>query len=648
MRNKSKTECNVSRETSSGRGFSVSTELPSEERIGTQTDESGSGGGKTSFAELYRRFRSNKLSRFDSTYNALFITVQNKLADNKRLRQQYKYLFRHPSGWFKKDSEHVAAKGIWNLIMGVLLAVPAVLMSVAGLPSAAKRKLSDISDGFDSSAKFSGAIVAGIKRYGAALLALIVAAAAYCYIAYAMSAVPVLELYVDGERVGFVKSGEVYYAGLDIAEDNISKLLGISYKIPDGTSSYKVVNVQNPVFVSDTEIASALMKSSEKYIATGYGLYIDETLVAVSSSYMIMESILNDTLELYNSLYSSTKKKDDIVSFANSVRIKETTVPKSVIKSKDEIREILGLDSLNELNDLLLRDDSPESRNLTVLDVSNMLPDLDKITSADISHGLPENSVYYVDAVSNDAASNSDTADESDAIPGKADEILGEDGKTVLTFKTVEKKTFTEIMPCDVVYTYDSSVLEGRKIISSPGVDGIKRATYEISYVGDEEIGRTLVSEEIIKKPTAKKIKVGTRPASEFNSETSVTGTFITPCNGTITSYFSGRTLFGTYEFHGALDICSAYGTPIYASDGGEVVFAGRNGTYGKCIIIDHGDGLETLYAHLSEYAVQVGDKVGQGWKIAEMGNTGRVTGVHLHFEVRLNGVRQDPLDYLS
>lgn len=647
MSDKRKTAESVSRETYS-RGFAVSTEKLSDEEIKVRADSAGNRDGKASYKELYRHFRSNKLSRFDSIYNALFITAQNKLSENEKLGQQYKYLFRHPGGWFKRDSERGAVKGIWNIIMGVLLVIPVVLMSLAALPSATKRKLSELGDGFDSTAKLSEVFIGGFKKFGLALLAIAASVAAYGYMSYTMSAAPALELYIDDEKVGLVKSTEVYYAGLDIAEDNLSKLLGISYKIPDGTASYKVVGAKNPVYISDTEIASSLMKSAEKYIATGYGLYIDDTLVAVSSSYMIMESILNDTLELYNSLYSSTKKKADIVSFANSVRIKETTVPKSVIKSKDEIRKILGLDSLSELNDLLLRDDSAESRRLTALDVSNMLPDLDKITSADISQGLPEDSVYYVDAASNDAASNSDAADESDATPGKAEEILGDDSKTVLTFKTVKTMTFTEIMPCDVSYTYDSSVLEGRKIISSPGVDGIKRATYEISYVGDEEIGRTLISEQIIKNPVTKKIKVGTRPASEFDVETSVTGTFIMPCKGTITSYFSGRTLFGAYEFHGALDICSSYGTPIYASDGGEVVFVGRNGTYGKCIIIDHGDGLETLYAHLSEYAVQVGDKVGQGWKIAEMGNTGRVTGVHLHFEVRVNGVRQDPLDYLN
>ncbi len=647
MNNKKNNANNVSRETAH-RGFNISVDGNCTEQINADSDKSGDVNGRASYKELYNLFRSNNLSRFDSAYNALFITAQNNLSDSRKMKPRYDYLFRHPNGWFKKDSEHIASHGIWNVIMAALLIVPTVLMGLARLPSALKRGISEIGDGFDSTAKLSGAFVGAIRKYGLILLALVFSFSAYGYIAGAMSAVPSLELYVDGERVGFVKSTEVYYAGLDIAEDNLSKLLGISYKIPDGTASYKVVNEKNPQYISDTEIASSLMKSSEKYIATGYGLYIDDTLVAVGSSYMIMENILGETLELYNSLYSNTKKKDEIVSFANSVRIKETTVPKSVIKSKEEIRKILGLDSLSELNDLLLRDDSAEIRNLTPLDVSLMLPDIETITSADISHGLPEDSVYYVDAANNDAASNSDTADESDATPGEANEILGEHDTTVLAFKTVKTKTFTEIMPCDVEYTYDSNVLEGRKIISTPGVDGIKRATYEISYVGEEEIGRTLISEDVIKKPVTKKIKIGTRPASEYDAKTSVTGTFIMPCNGTITSYFSGRTLFGAYEFHGALDICSSFGTPIHATDGGEVVFVGRNGTYGKCIIIDHGDGIESLYAHLSEYAVEVGDKVGQGWKIAEMGKTGRVTGVHLHFEIRVNGVRQDPLDYLN
>ncbi len=634
---------NVSRETKTdagkaGSGFSMQTdhmenrESVSREELNRKADSNND--SKTSFRELYRMFRSNGLSRLDSLYNALFITAQNRIANNRKVKQQYKNLYQHPKGWFGKNSEGVSSKSIWNFVLRALLVIPVLIMKLSKLPKLLKRKSASISEFFDDALSL-GTLV---KKYAFAMIMLIFAISVGRYMVSAANTTAVLELYVDGDRVGYVKSSEFYYAALDSAEKNLSDMLGISYKIPNGTATYKVLAVKKPTYLSETEITAALMKSSEKYLSTGYGLYIDNTLVAVSGSRLVMDEILGETQILYNQLYADVKHQDKLLSFSNKISIDEIIVPKTVIKSKQEIREILGLDSLSELSDLLLRDNTT--------DVSLMLPELESITSKDLSDELPEDTVYFVDSTDNDAASNSDSADDSHVLPGS--DMDKEDATAVLTFKTTQTKTFNEVIPCEVVYVYDNNVLAGRRIVASAGVDGIRRATYEISYVDDVEIGRELISEQIIKKPVTKKVKIGTRPASEFNSETSVTGTFIMPYNGYITSSFAGRTLFGAYEFHGALDISGPLGAPIVASDGGVVVFADENGTYGNCVIIDHGDGVQTLYAHLNAFAVEEGDKVGQGWVIGEMGRTGRVTGVHVHFEVRINGVKQDPMEYIN
>jgi murein DD-endopeptidase MepM/ murein hydrolase activator NlpD len=89
-------------------------------------------------------------------------------------------------------------------------------------------------------------------------------------------------------------------------------------------------------------------------------------------------------------------------------------------------------------------------------------------------------------------------------------------------------------------------------------------------------------------------------------------------------------------------------GTPIYAAAGGIVIAAEQTSDYGKIIKIDDGSGLETRYAHTSQMLVKVGDIVKQGQLIAKVGNTGRSTGAHLHFEVRLNGAALDPRKYLK
>ena len=118
-------------------------------------------------------------------------------------------------------------------------------------------------------------------------------------------------------------------------------------------------------------------------------------------------------------------------------------------------------------------------------------------------------------------------------------------------------------------------------------------------------------------------------------------GKFIWPTQGNITQY--------PVSYHMALDIANPSAPPVYAGDAGIVAYAGclRYG-YGCHVIINHVDGYQTLYAHLSSYSVEAGDKVGRGQGIGKMGSTGRSTGTHLHFEVRSNGVILNPLGFLK
>lgn len=89
-------------------------------------------------------------------------------------------------------------------------------------------------------------------------------------------------------------------------------------------------------------------------------------------------------------------------------------------------------------------------------------------------------------------------------------------------------------------------------------------------------------------------------------------------------------------------------GTTVRASRAGQVTVAGWVGGYGNCVMIDHGDGVMTVYGHLSEVTVSVGEYVDQGERVALSGNTGRSTGPHLHFEIRVNGTPVDPEPYLA
>jgi len=131
-------------------------------------------------------------------------------------------------------------------------------------------------------------------------------------------------------------------------------------------------------------------------------------------------------------------------------------------------------------------------------------------------------------------------------------------------------------------------------------------------------------------------------------SLTASTGSYIWPANGTLSSTYGRRSTSVGSVNHKGIDVSGPYGTPVFAADGGEVVFSGWNKSFGYMIQIRHDNGHETLYAHCSLLLVSEGDSVAQGQEIARMGKTGTATGVHVHFELIINGKNVDPLPYLQ
>jgi murein DD-endopeptidase MepM/ murein hydrolase activator NlpD len=127
-------------------------------------------------------------------------------------------------------------------------------------------------------------------------------------------------------------------------------------------------------------------------------------------------------------------------------------------------------------------------------------------------------------------------------------------------------------------------------------------------------------------------------------------GQFLWPAGGPITSGYGYRIhpIFGTRLLHAGVDIGAGYGSAVVAADDGAVVYVGAMSGYGNVVVVDHGGGVSTLYAHLSAFSVGSGEGVSRGEQIASVGCTGYCTGPHLHFEVRVNGGPVDPLPYLQ
>lgn len=209
----------------------------------------------------------------------------------------------------------------------------------------------------------------------------------------------------------------------------------------------------------------------------------------------------------------------------------------------------------------------------------------------------------------------------------------------LINIETKERSYYIEDIPYEIEYKENSSIYKGETKVIQSGIMGKKEVVADVISINGIEESRNILSEKITKEPQTKIIATGTKE----KPKTMATGTFIRPAAGYYSSYFGPR--WGSYHY--GLDIANKTGTPIKAADGGKVIFTGTKGGYGKLVIIDHENKYQTRYGHLSSIDVTVGQRVYQGQTIGKMGSTGKSTGPHLHFEIRINGEAQNPLKYI-
>lgn len=208
-----------------------------------------------------------------------------------------------------------------------------------------------------------------------------------------------------------------------------------------------------------------------------------------------------------------------------------------------------------------------------------------------------------------------------------------------LSVTRVEEKYYDEFYEADVIYNDNKSWYTSKVVVRQQPHAGFRRVVARVCYVNDKEVSREILKEEVVQAAVPKIVERGTQ----------VPPTYIKPINGgRVTSTFGNRPqpIAGASTNHQAIDWGTPTGTPVYASSGGTVAKAGWIGSYGNAIYINHPDGRQTRYAHLSKILVKVGQKVKQGDKIALSGNTGVTTGPHLHFEMIINGQKVDPFKY--
>lgn len=217
-----------------------------------------------------------------------------------------------------------------------------------------------------------------------------------------------------------------------------------------------------------------------------------------------------------------------------------------------------------------------------------------------------------------------------------------------LDVKTVKTEKYVSELPFETVRTESNSYLKGYVRVTSAGVNGSADVTADVTYLNGVEAGRVILESVTLTEPVAQQETVGTATVSKTESAQYASGKamFCWPLERVsrqrITSYW------GDGRGHKAIDISTPTGTAVYAGLGGTVTKAMYRSDYGYFVVIDHGNGYSTLYAHTSELFVSVGQVVEKGEKIAHSGSTGQSTGPHLHFEVRINGVRVNPMGYIE
>ena len=210
-----------------------------------------------------------------------------------------------------------------------------------------------------------------------------------------------------------------------------------------------------------------------------------------------------------------------------------------------------------------------------------------------------------------------------------------------ISVERVERNYYEEIYDADIIYIdNDTWYTTQTQVLQQPSA-GFRKVVADEVYENGILKERLILKEEVVMEAVPKIVERGTI----------VPPTYIKPISGgRLTSNFGyrKRPTKGASTYHKGVDWAVSTGTPVYASSGGTVVKASWGSGYGNVVYINHPDGKQTRYGHLSKILVTVGQKVKQGDLIAKSGNTGVSTGPHLHFEILVNGVQVNPLNYLN
>lgn len=419
-----------------------------------------------------------------------------------------------------------------------------------------------------------------------------------------------LRVNYNGKDVGVIKNEKSF----DVAKSKMLAQIVLNDKsdIALQKSKFSLTVASDKKVQGENEFTRSLISASGEKIENAYGVYIDGDLITANKNRDYIEKVLEDKI-----LPQKEKTPDAKVEFASKIEIVEGLYPVNLIVDDNAFKEKMNSNVQEEKTYTVKMDDTPliiaEKTNVPLNTLRSLNPDLVELM-----------------------------------VVGKY--VVLSPQRSLLQIKVTKNEQYEEEIPYQVDEFKSSRYRSGYKKVTQEGENGKSLVTAEVSYIDGVESSRKVISSDVIEEPTNEEVTIGTRTrygsTQKYHYDGGPIGSggrLSWPTNG---GYISNGWL-GYYN-HRAIDIANSYGSPVYAADDGVVVTSGwSNGGYGYYVVVDHGNGMQTLYGHNSKNLVYPGQRVSRGETIARMGSTGNSTGNHVHFEVIVNGVKRNPNKYL-
>ncbi|NBH84353.1 M23 family metallopeptidase [bacterium C-53] len=429
------------------------------------------------------------------------------------------------------------------------------------------------------------------------------------------------------------ESEEIIFGKMDLQDDVERNMLEVLRKnvLETGKRAYTVKINENTVNLRTSEEVIELLNAAKNRYDTK-----DEHVVQLE---------LDPNREL-NVLTAAVERRDRLP------EENETSAQAGVADVLSDILERAGASAENELG-------LKEIHFADTVEVVEAYLEPEEVTSfedavAEITREKEKEKIYEVqpgDTLSQIAQKNETTMEhlisineaieDENSIIRAGDEITVTMPEPELSVMRTEQMYYEENYEADVQYVdNDDWYTTDMQTLQDP-VAGYRKVVADVTYRNDRETERTILQQEIVANAVPRVVERGTKEPP----------TYIRPISGgRLSSPFGRRSApkRGASTYHKGIDLATPVGTAVAASSGGTVTRAGWGSGYGYVVYIDHEDGKQTRYGHLSKVLVKTGQTVKQGDKIALSGNTGRSTGPHLHFEILVNGSAVNPFEYFN